>query len=354
MTSVPQPADMTAVYQGIWDAWNRLVGLYDGATLVQGNSYDGLNRRTNIILPDETRDDYYTADWRLIQEDSTLPATTIFYWGLRYIDELIARFDLRSSAFIYSLPDANWNVVAIADPTADDGTGAIVERYAYTPYGVVLFLDAGFVPLSGNISAYGWETLYAGYRYDTHVGLYLARNRELLPAIGSWLSRDPSGLTSDVNFLRFTNNSPIINVDSSGLRISGPCGLDEVFEANGIRDFSVKTRQDFQATPPRGMYIFYLPDTQRPAHAARDLTKEILLDMLMSGHRMFTFMSKAALVRHIKVRRQIVAAAISAIFYWGRQAMEQPNDLAGMGSSQQRRGPAPVSIAALAATSEHG
>ena len=118
MTSVPQPADMTAVYQGIWDAWNRLVGLYDGATLVQGNSYDGLNRRTNIILPDETRDDYYTADWRLIQEDSTLPATTIFYWGLRYIDELIARFDLRSSAFIYSLPDANWNVVAIADTSA--------------------------------------------------------------------------------------------------------------------------------------------------------------------------------------------------------------------------------------------
>ena len=115
MTSVPQPPDMTAVYQGIWDAWNRLVGLYDGSTLVQGNAYDGLNRRTQIILPGETRDDYYTADWQLIQEDSTLSATTIFYWGQRYIDELIARFDLSSSAFIYSLPDANWNVVAIAD-----------------------------------------------------------------------------------------------------------------------------------------------------------------------------------------------------------------------------------------------
>ena len=81
MTSVPQPPDMTAVYQGIWDAWNRLVGLYDGSTLVQGNAYDGLNRRTQIILPGETRDDYYTADWQLIQEDSTLSATTIFYWG---------------------------------------------------------------------------------------------------------------------------------------------------------------------------------------------------------------------------------------------------------------------------------
>ena len=50
MTTIPKPADMTAAYAGIWDAWNRLVALYDGLTLVQGNAYDGLARRTKIIL----------------------------------------------------------------------------------------------------------------------------------------------------------------------------------------------------------------------------------------------------------------------------------------------------------------
>ena len=71
-------------------------------------------------------------------------------------------FRPRSSAFIYSLPDANWNVVALYDPAAD-AAPAPVERYAYTPYGVPLFLAADFTPLSGNVSAYAWETLYCGY-----------------------------------------------------------------------------------------------------------------------------------------------------------------------------------------------
>ena len=74
MTTIPKPADMTAGYAGVWDAWNRLVGLYDGATLVQANAYDGLARRTKIILPGETRDDYYTADWRLSKKTAPSPA----------------------------------------------------------------------------------------------------------------------------------------------------------------------------------------------------------------------------------------------------------------------------------------
>ena len=44
------------------------------------------------------------------------------------------------------------------------------------------FLNGSFAPLSGNVSAYAWETLYCGYRYDAAVGLYLVRNRWLDPA----------------------------------------------------------------------------------------------------------------------------------------------------------------------------
>ena len=188
MTSVPQPFDMSSLYDAVWDAWNRPVGFYNGATLVQGNAYDGSPSHP-IILPDETRDDYYTAAWQLIQEDSTVPATTIFYWGPRYIDELIARFDLHSSAFIYSLPDANWNVVAIADTSA-----TVLERYAYTAYGVVLFLDADFVPLSGNVSGYGWETFIAGTATTPRSASTSPQSPAPHPPpspLGCWLSQEP-------------------------------------------------------------------------------------------------------------------------------------------------------------------
>ena len=136
----------------------------------------------------------------------------IFYWGQRYIDELIARFDLRSSAFIYSLPDANWNVVAIADTSAN-----ILERYAYTAYGVVQFLDEDFNPLSGNVSAYGWETLFCGYRYDSATGLYLVRDRSLNPAVGTWLTFDPLSYRKDSDRFRYVVNNPINATDPSGL-----------------------------------------------------------------------------------------------------------------------------------------
>ena len=66
------------------------------------------------------------------------------------------------------------------------------ERYAYTAYGVVLFLNGSFAPLSGNVSAYEWETLYCGYRYDAVTGLYIVRRRWFNPSFGSWCrSRDP-------------------------------------------------------------------------------------------------------------------------------------------------------------------
>ena len=181
-----------------------------------------------LFSPEKRRDDYYTADWQLIQEDSTLPATTIFYWGQRYIDELIARFDLRSSAFIYSLPDANWNVVAIADPTADDGAGAIVERYAYTPYGVVQFLAENFTPLTGNASAYGWETLFCGYRYDAAIGLYLVRNRLLLPPLGCWLSRDPKAAGRPFSLGEYSESRPLSLTDPGGEQCASPKGIQFV------------------------------------------------------------------------------------------------------------------------------
>jgi YD repeat-containing protein len=239
MTRLPQPLNPSAGYTATWDAWNRLVTLTDGQTTVEQNSYDGLNRRiargSNSLDWDATSLDwetftlsewegftldewesfslvaetpwsgmaaagptlsyrhyYYSAGWQVLEE-RTAPAPTVagrqFVWGLRYIDELILRDRSVNGVLnerLYALQDDNWNVTSLCDTA-----GNIQERYAYSAYGVVQFLDADFSLSAGDISAYSWETLYGGYRYDAAVGLYLAGFRWLNPPVGCSMPSEP-------------------------------------------------------------------------------------------------------------------------------------------------------------------
>ncbi|MEJ7595948.1 MAG: hypothetical protein WKF77_30940 [Planctomycetaceae bacterium] len=101
-------------------------------------------------------------------------------WGLRYIDDLILRD--RSTANNgtinerrYAMQDGNWNTVAICDIT-----GAVTERFAYSAYGSPVFMTGAAVVQSA--STVGFETLYAGYRFDwTTAQMYHVQNLILLP-----------------------------------------------------------------------------------------------------------------------------------------------------------------------------
>ena len=237
MTTIPQPFDLTAGYTGIWDAWNRLMALKSGSNYVMSFLYDGLNRRGLRDSYDgsgtltESRFFTYSEQWQILEEyvggESTTPVIQ-WVWGLRYIDDCVLRDRSVSGGTLnerlFALQDANWNVVALYDPSADDGAGAPVERYAYTPYGVVLFLAEDFTPLSGNVSAYAWETLYCGYRYDGAIGLYIVRNRWLIAALGCWLSDDPlPSLSTAHHGYTYGDLNPVMMSDPSGL---APAVLD--------------------------------------------------------------------------------------------------------------------------------
>ncbi len=193
MAGIPNPQSLSAEY----DAWNRLVLIKDGATTVSQHVYDARGYRirkdtyTSGTLT-EARHYYYTPGWQCVEE-RTGTLTTVerqFVWGLRYIDDLVLRD--RSTANNgtinerrYAMQDGNWNTIAICDIT-----GFVGERYAYSAYGTPVFMTgAGVVQAS---SAIGFETLYAGYRYDgTTPQMYYVRNRFLLPMIGTWNRRDP-------------------------------------------------------------------------------------------------------------------------------------------------------------------
>ena len=224
MTTIPQPADPTKSFTATYDAWNRLVKLVDGSNTVSEYEYDGAKRRTiqksyTGGTLDETRHLYYTepSRWQVIEErvDTDTDPNRQFIWGRRYIDDLVLRDrDTTGNGTLderlYALQDANWNVTALSNTT-----GTIQERYAYTAYGQPTFLTSTFG--SRTSSSYNWETLYAGYRWETGTELFHVRNRVLNSAIGTWVQRDRLGLSAGFNVYCYTAGRGITLTDPTGL-----------------------------------------------------------------------------------------------------------------------------------------
>jgi len=179
-------------------------------------AYDGLNRRTIKTVSGVVRNFYYSSRWQVLEErvdTSPLPDRQ-FLWGLRYIDDLVFRDRFIGGIFsdrFYALQDANWNVTAITSTS-----GAIQERYRYTAYGMPTFMNASFTPITLG-GSYQWETLYAGYRWDSDTGAYDARYRILNAPLGAWNTRDPIGFAAgDANFYRYVGNCPLTFTDPTG------------------------------------------------------------------------------------------------------------------------------------------
>jgi len=236
---IQMPRALNAQTSGVlntYDAWNRLVAVYDQAlqfTLAE-YEYDGLGRRVVKTLYDgtegpgplETRHFYYSAAWQVIEErvDTSTAADRQFIWGIRYVDDLVLRDrdattggDLGTSGSglderLYALQDANYNVTALADTS-----GTVVERFAYQGYGTPKVLDPNWSDDLNNQSDFGWETLFAGYRYDADTGLYHVRNRYYHAQLGRWLTRDPLGYVDGMSLYEYVRSSPVDLLDPFGL-----------------------------------------------------------------------------------------------------------------------------------------
>ena len=223
MTSVPRPKDLGNSYACTYDAWNRLVKVAGGSTTVS-YGYDGLHRRITRDGPEAsgatTSRRYYHSDaWQVLEERiqtfSGFAVDRQFIWGLRYVDDLIRRDRTTTGTLdekLFVMQDGNFNVTAITDDA-----GAVKERYRYDAYGVPTFLDASFNVKTGG-SDYEWETLYAGYRWDSTTGLYHVRYRAYHPSLGRWLQRDPIGYTGRVASLyQYCDSRPSVFLDPMGL-----------------------------------------------------------------------------------------------------------------------------------------
>ncbi len=230
MTTIPKPANPTVGYTGIYDAWNRLTAIKEGGDFIAEYSYDPAKRRTiqrsySSGVLSETRHLYYTepSKWQVIEErvGNSADAERQFVWGVRYIDDLVLRDrDTDGNGSLderfYAMQDANWNVTAIAN-----ASGIVLERYAYSAYGVPNFLDAAFA--SRGSSSYQCEMLYAGYRYDVVITVYHIRNRVFDPSLGVWMQRDPQELTDLTSLYEYCESKPVDLTDPSGLQAGDDC-----------------------------------------------------------------------------------------------------------------------------------
>ncbi len=173
---------------------------------------------------------YYSAEGQVIEErqNGTAAADVShqYVWSLAYVNALVLRDDYQDGVLVpadrlYAQQDANYDTTALVNTS-----GTVVERYTFTPYGVLTVRDASGTPVSGNTSAFGWQYYFQGGRLDSVTGNVQFAARDYDPTTGVWTQADPLGLgAGDLNDYQFVSGNPAGNVDPSGLAGTPAGGL---------------------------------------------------------------------------------------------------------------------------------
>ena len=196
MTTLPKPSSPATGLTCTWDAWNRLVEVKQSATVMGRYEYDGVNRRVKSHVDSQSPGNpngvdayvhfFYNQAWqeletRVSTSENTGPESLQpqyqYVWSQRYIDAPVLR-DKNTDADglcdderLYYLGDANFNVTTLVDTGGD-----ALERYVYSPYGVLTIYDATWSNIRST-SSYANAYTYTGRYLDAETGLYYYRHR---------------------------------------------------------------------------------------------------------------------------------------------------------------------------------
>lgn len=187
--------DGTRTY--VWNGRDQLVAIQEGGQTVASFEYDPLGRR--IGKSEAGRSVRYLYDGvNPVQESSGTQVVGILA-GLG-VDERFARTE--ASGRTYFLVDALGSTKALTD-----ASGAVVQRYDYTPYG------QSQASQSGLDNPYQ----YTGRELDRS-GLYYFRARYYHPGMARFISEDPIGLSAGPNTYAYVRANPLSWTDPFGLR----------------------------------------------------------------------------------------------------------------------------------------
>jgi RHS repeat-associated protein len=212
MTTMPKPSGLNTALTCTWDAWNRLVEVKQGAVVMGHYEYDALGRRVKSHVDSQSPGSpngvdayvhyFYNSGWQELESrvsasentgPESLQPTYQYVWSRRYIDAPVLR-DKNTDADglcdderIYYLGDANFNITTLVNTAGD-----AIERYVYTPYGVLTVYDATWANIRST-SSYANAYTYTGRQLDAETGLYYYRARLYSPQLGRFVSRDSIG-----------------------------------------------------------------------------------------------------------------------------------------------------------------
>jgi len=218
MVEGPTPGNETARQHYEYDAWNRLVEVFDDNSGSPGNTlaefeYDGRNFRIEKTDGQSVVTAYYhNENQQVVEERVSGSMSAQYIWDLRYVDAPVLRDDGTNT--YYYLNDANMNVTGLVNAS----NGSVVERYVYDPYGAVTFLDGGWNAYGTQATLYGNDYLFTGRRFDGETKLMYYRARYYDNSLGRFVNRDPIGYEGGLNTYAYVGGSPTDRVDPSGLR----------------------------------------------------------------------------------------------------------------------------------------
>ena len=242
MLRVPTDDALTGAPRHLkWNAWNQLVEVRDDEDeLIQRNAYDALFGRTTRELNDSTLiHSYYNDQWRPVEErvDSSTDPSAVYFWGARYRDDL-ARRD-RDTDGNGTLDESLWCLMDYFDPiVVIDDEGEVVERYAYSAFGVASFLAPDYSARTS--SAVAWDFLFHGQFEDEETSWQNYGYRFYVPELGRWINRDPIGERGGVNLFAMVINNPIRWVDFLGRWF---WDYDDQQEGDGTGPFKITVKK---------------------------------------------------------------------------------------------------------------
>lgn len=232
MIAGPDPSDSDVRQHYKYDAWNRLVGVFDDDGMgdidetspIAEFTYDGRNFRIEKSAGGVDLAFYYNESQQLLEEHKGTDEDPLnqYVWDLHYIDSPIVRFhdadtdnsyDDPGDSVLYYMTDGNMNVTGLIDQS----DGSVVERYHYDAYGNVIFLEDDWDVAATQESTVDNDYLYTGRRLDTETGLMYYRARYYDASLGRFINRDPIGYGDGMNPYLYVGGNPVLYLDPSGL-----------------------------------------------------------------------------------------------------------------------------------------
>src|SRR5579884_1907540 len=203
-----------------YDCWGRLVSISSTPFGAVSFTYDAAGRRVSKTVGSATTYYLYSGDALLAEIDSNGTLVKSYCWGR--LGLLSDRVGGQSRFYLYDGLNNTRNLVS--------ATGAVLSSGAYTAWGRRFAVSVD--------SPLGWKGRFGAY-LDNETGLLLLGARYYAPALGRFLSRDPSGFVNGANLYAYCMDDPVNFHDPTGELSVGDVGgwIDEHMMGGATQHF---------------------------------------------------------------------------------------------------------------------